>query len=93
MEVKMKAKELIEEFGGNGIIYADAGQGCGEPCFIFCDDEDFGRYADIELYPIATAEDKAYAAGATLWVAPKVKPSHISDWVKDGDGYYYRIIY
>ena len=89
----MKVREIVEEFGGNGIIYADAGQGCGEPCFIFCDDEDFSRYADIDLYPIATAEDKAYAAGATLWVAPKVKPAYISDWVKDGDGYYYRIIY
>lgn len=87
----MKVKELIEEFGGNGIIYADAGQGCGEPCFIFRDDEEFGKYADIELHPI-TAEDKAFAAGVTLWVVPQIQPSHISDWITDGYGYYYRII-
>ena len=88
----MKVREIIEEYGGNGIVYADAGQGCGEPCFIFCDDEEFKKYENIELYQITTDEQKAYAAGVTLWVVPKVKPAYISDWVNDGWGYYYRIV-
>ncbi len=79
----MKAvRDLVEEFGANGIIRVDAGNGSAGPMWLdweTCKDE----VGHIEMYPVE--DETLNEAARPILGQPDYEVTYASDWVV-GDG-------
>ena len=97
--------ELVEEFGANGVIRIDAGNGCAGPAWIEWDDGIDEEMGDIEMFPVNGSDrayegDDEYANKDTIEDVAKyvirdysTEEMYASEWVDDGDGYWFRVIF
>jgi hypothetical protein len=82
-------KELVNECGSNGFVFADAGNGSSigeEGRFVTWDDAAEAEYGDVELQPLDAPHRSVDGAEC----------GHASDWVESGGGanpYRYRIYF
>lgn len=82
-------KELVMQYGANGFVFADAGNGCGfgeEGQFVSWDERTAEEYGDIELSPISKPH----------YSIDKVECNYASDWIGMGEGdnpYRYKIYF
>ena len=80
-------RTLIEEFGANGCVREDRGNGCAGPVWVREDD-----LGDTEMTLIDVAEYRdAVAAYKTIMQAEM--PFYASAWIDGGNGYEFRLIF
>lgn len=78
----MTLRDLVNEYGANGVIRIDAGNGSAGPCFLPWDEvaDDLG---DTEMVPIA---DAALDNDARLVMDDETYVViYASDWIEDDD--------
>ncbi len=101
-------RELVEEFGANGVIRIDDGNGCAGPAWIEWADDIDAALGDVEMFP-ATGSDRAYEGDGeysskdTLETVAKyvirdysTEEMYASEWIGAGEGdnpYRFRLVF
>lgn len=82
--------DLLDEFGGNGCVREDRGNGCAGPMWIREDDMD--GLGATEMTAIDVTEDRE-AVSAYQAIMPAETPFYASAWIDGGNGYEFRLIF
>ena len=79
-------RELVDEFGANGVIMIDAGNGCAGPAWIEWDEEIDAELGDVEMLPVTT-DAPAYEDDENEDTILDVAKYVIRDYSTDGEMY------
>jgi hypothetical protein len=102
---KTTLENLMEEYGANGFVIADAGNGSAGPCWVEWSDDVAQEYGDTPMFPATedemiddTDEDYGTLSGAVNYALQEgaTSVSHASNLIVSGEGdnpYRYRIIF
>jgi hypothetical protein len=96
-------RDLVEEFGGNGVIRIDDGQGSAGPAWLEWDEALDKALGEPEMHP-AKITDRAYDSDndstKTLEDIAKyvvrdysTDEMYASDWLDGDEGYFYRLVF
>ena len=83
-------RNLIEEFGANGCVREDRGNGCAGPVWVR--EDDLGELDATEMTAIDVTEDRE-AVAAYQAVMQAEMPFYASAWIDGGNGYEFRLIF
>jgi len=95
---KTTLRELVEEYGANGFVLIDAGNGAAGPAWITWDEEIDDEYGDtemVEIAPTARAYEDEEKSETILNVAKDIisgytqdASMYASEWIEDDDRNY-----
>lgn len=76
-------RELVDEYGANGVIRIDAGNGSAGPMWIEWDDETDEQIGDVEMIPVNDPEMDSDAR--LVMDDPTYHAEYASEWIEDDD--------
>jgi hypothetical protein len=96
-------RDLVDEFGANGVIRIDDGQGSAGPVWIEWDEMIDTDLGGTKMYP-AKVSDRAYdddnSSAKTLEDVAKyiirdysTDELYASEWIDGGNGYWFRLVF